>query len=94
MRIDKVNWITAHNYGKPKWHSVSTSLRWKQKIWGLNIVSQNVPQNTNYSTKIADLGIIFKVTSYTDTSYCIQILWELGKYAIPFCFFAHPVHVY
>ena len=21
MCIDKVNWITAHNYGKPKWHS-------------------------------------------------------------------------
>ena len=20
MRIDKVNWITAHNYGEPKWH--------------------------------------------------------------------------
>ena len=42
MRIDNVNWITAHNYGKPKWHSFSPSLNWKGKILGLDIVSQNV----------------------------------------------------
>ena len=29
-----------------------------------------------------------EVTSYTDTSYCIQILWEV--YAVPF-FMGHPV---
>ena len=43
MHIDKVNWITAHNYGKPKWHSFSPSLSYKMKILGLDIVSQNVP---------------------------------------------------
>ena len=25
MRIDKVKWITAHNCGKPKWHSFTGS---------------------------------------------------------------------
>ena len=43
MRIDKVKWITAHNYGQPKWHSFTPSLSWKRKILGLDIVSQNVP---------------------------------------------------
>ena len=33
MHIDKVNWITAHNYGKPKWHSFSPSLSCKGKFW-------------------------------------------------------------
>ena len=27
MRNVKVNWITANNYGKPKWHSFSRSLK-------------------------------------------------------------------
>ena len=26
MRIDKVKWITAHNYGQQKWHSFTPSL--------------------------------------------------------------------
>ena len=43
MHIDKVNWITAHNYGKPKWHSFIPSFIWKGEILDLNIVSQNVP---------------------------------------------------
>ena len=35
-------------------------------------------KNTD-QTKIADLGMIFsgEFTSYTDTSYCINILWEI-----------------
>ena len=37
------NWITAHNYGTPEWHSFSPSLSWKGEILGLDIVSQNVP---------------------------------------------------
>ena len=43
MRVDQVNWITADNYGEPKWHLFSPSLSWKAKIWGLDIASQNVP---------------------------------------------------
>ena len=27
MRIDQVNWITAHNYGEPKWHLFSPCLK-------------------------------------------------------------------
>ena len=34
MRIDKVNWITAHNYGKLKWHLFSPSLSWKGESFG------------------------------------------------------------
>ena len=43
MRIDEVNWITAHIQGKPKWHSFTPSLSWKGEILDLDIVSQNVP---------------------------------------------------
>ena len=37
--IDNVNWITAHNYGKQKWHSFSPSLKLilTGNILGLNI---------------------------------------------------------
>ena len=42
MRIDKVEWITAHNCGKPNMEFTSC-LSWKVKIWGLDIASQNVP---------------------------------------------------
>ena len=42
MHIDKVKWITARSCGKPKWHSFTSSLGWKGKIWGLDIVSQHV----------------------------------------------------
>ena len=41
--IDIVKWITAHNCGKPTWHSFKTSFSWKGKILGVDIVSQNVP---------------------------------------------------
>ena len=41
--IVRVNWITAHNCGRPKWHSFMSSLSWKGKLCGLNIVSQNGP---------------------------------------------------
>ena len=43
MRIDKVKWITAHNYGKPKWHSFKPSFSWKGEFFYLSIVSQNLP---------------------------------------------------
>ena len=59
-------------------------------MWGLNIVSQTVQLKTNYWTKIADLGVIIssrEVTSYTDTNYCIHILWEVS----PSVFLGHPV---
>ena len=50
MCIDKVEWISAHNYDKPKWHSCTPSFSWKGKILDLDIVSQNVlhrKQTTN-----------------------------------------------
>ena len=68
MRIDKVEWITAHNCGKPKWHAFTPSLSWKGKSLGLYIVSQNVPSKTTTEPKLVILVSFFsgKVTSYTD----------------------------
>ena len=43
MHIDQVNWITAYNYGEPKWHLFGHSSIWIGKILGLDIASQNVP---------------------------------------------------
>ena len=34
MHIDKVNWITAHDYGKPKCHSFSPSFKLKMENMG------------------------------------------------------------
>ena len=43
MRIDKVEWITAHNCGKPKMEFIHVLFKLTGKIWGLDIASQNVP---------------------------------------------------
>ena len=64
--------LAAHNYGKPKLHSLSPSVTWKKEIWSLDIVSQISNKDR---TKIADLALIFLI-HYTDTSYCIHTLWE------------------
>ena len=82
MRTDKVNWITAHNYGKPKYHSFSPNLSCKGKILVLDIVSQNVPyKKQTTEPKLLILVSFFsgEVTSYTDISYCIHILWEVCR---------------
>ena len=34
MRIDKVNWITAHSYDQLKWHSFTPSLKLKMEDLG------------------------------------------------------------
>ena len=91
MRIDKVKWITARSCGKPKWHSFASCSGWKGEILELDIASQNVPyRKQDTEPKLLILVSLFsgEVTSYTDTSYCIHILWEV--YAFPF-FMGHPV---
>ena len=92
MRIDQVNWITAHNYGEPKWHFFSPSLSWKakKKKMGLDIASQNVPyrkQTTEQKLLILVSFCSGEVTSYTDISYCIHILWEVSRsvFSGPLC---------
>ena len=66
--------------GKPKWHSLMPSLSWKGKSLGLDIVSQNVPWKTNYWTNWSWFHFSSReVSSYTDTSYCIYILWEVCR---------------
>ena len=44
MHINKVNWNTVHNYGKPKWHSFSPSLGWKGIIWALTLSHKMSPR--------------------------------------------------
>ena len=42
MRIDKVKWITAHNCGKPKWHSFTLSLSWLPTLFNLSYLYMNL----------------------------------------------------
>ena len=84
MRIHKVNWITAHNYGMLQWNLLSSHY-FKLKR---DIVSQNVPKKTNYWTKIADLGIIFLRRSYIILWY--QLLHLHIVPSIPFLFYGPP----
>ena len=90
MRIDKLKWITAHNCGKPKWHSFTPSLNWNGKIVGpRHCLTKCALENKTTGPKLLIFASIFsgEVTTYTDTSYCIHILWEV--YAVPF-FYGPP----
>ena len=83
--VNNARWqITAHSCGKLKWHSFTSSLSRKGKMFGLDIVSQNVPFKTNYWTKIADLGTIF-LRSYLILWY--QLLHPHIVRSMPFHFF-------
>ena len=80
MRIDKVKWMTAHNCGKQKWHSFMLSLSWKGKFWVLTLSHKICPRK-----QITELKLVILVsylsgefTSYTDTNYCIHLLWEVS----------------
>ena len=78
MRIVQINWITAHNYGEPKWHLCSPSLSWKGKNWASTLPHKMCPRKKTTEPKLLILVSFFsgEVTSYTDTSYCIHILRE------------------
>ena len=91
MRIDKVNWITAYNCGKPKWHSFTHSLSWKGKFGVSTLSHKMCPRKQTTEPKLVILVSFFsgEVTSNTDTSYCIHILREVN--AGPFFFLGHPV---
>ena len=57
------------------------SLSWKGKKLDLDIVSQTCPRKQTTEPKLLILVTFFsgEVTSYTDTSYCIYILWEVSR---------------
>ena len=74
MRINKVNWITAHNCGKPKWHSFTTSLRWKGKFWASTLSHKMCPRK-----QTTELKLLILVTFFSDTSYCIHIMLEVCR---------------
>ena len=93
MRFDKLEWITARSCGTPKWNSFVSSLGWKGKILGQDIVLWNVPQKTNYWTKIADLGIIFSREKLPHTLKPVIASIYCGNYAVPF-FMGHLVLIH
>ena len=75
MRIDKVNWITAHIYCKPKCHSFSPSLSWKEKTFGpRHCLTKCALENKVLNQNCWPWYNFFsgEVTSYFDTSYYIQ----------------------
>ena len=78
-RIDKVKWITAHNGGKPKWYSFTPNLSWKETMWVLTLSHKMCPRKQTTEPKLVIMVSLFsgEVTSSTDTSYCIHILWEV-----------------
>ena len=87
MRIDKVKWITVHNCGKPKWHS----FKLKRDSPPSTLAHKMGPRKQTTEPKLLILVSFFsgEVTYYTDTSYCIHIIYY-GKYAVPFFSFGPP----
>ena len=82
MCIDKVKWITAHNCGKPKWHSFTPKLSWKGKIWGArHCLTKCALQNKLLNQNCWSSLFSGEVTSYTDTSYCTHTSWEVCRSA-------------
>ena len=90
MRIDKVNWITAHNNGNPKLHSISTTLSWKGNIWAstlshqmcsieIKLLNQNFWSWYHFSQEKLPHTLIPVIAS----TYC-------ERYAVPGFFFSGP----
>ena len=65
-------------------------------IWGLNIVSQNVPYKTNYTEPKLVIMVSFfsEDTSSTDTIYCIHILWEVFHFIFYWATLYRPIRLY
>ena len=94
MHIDKVNWITAHNCGKPKWHSFSPKFKLKKENFGPRHCLTKCAQETNYWTKIADLGIILLRKNYFIYWYQLlhpHIVGSTCIHTVPFLL-GHPVY--
>ena len=79
MRIDKVKWITAHNYGRPKYHAFTSSLGWNVTFFALTLSLKMGPRKQTTEPKLLILVSFFsgEVTPYTDTSHSIHILWDV-----------------
>ena len=89
MRIDKVNWIIAHNYGKPKTHSFKPSLSWNGKFWTSTLSHKMCPRKQTTEPKCwswyhfsQEKIHVHVCTSSTDISYCIHIMGS-----VPFHFY-------
>ena len=89
MRIDKVKWITAHNCGKPKWHSFTL----KREDFGswhclTKCALENKLLNRNCWSwyHFSQEKLPHTLIPVSASTYC-------GKYAILF-FLGHPVYDY
>ena len=80
--------IAAHNCGKPNWHSFTPSWNWEEKSWASTLYT-TCALKISYWTKLLILVSLFsgEVTSLTDISCCIHILWEVCRSV----FMGHPV---
>ena len=52
MRIEKAEWITAHNCGKPKWHSFTHTLSWKEKFGASTLSHKMCPRKQTTEPKL------------------------------------------
>ena len=77
----EVKWITAHSCGKQKWNSFASSLGWKGKVWNSTLSHKICPRKQTTEPKLLILVSFSsgEVTSYTNTSYYIHILWEVCR---------------
>ena len=66
MHIDKVNWITAHNYGKPKYHSFTPSLSWKGNFGASTLSHKMCPRK-----QTTDPNLLILVSFFSEDSVFI-----------------------
>ena len=52
MAIDKVIWINAHNCGRPKWHSFTSSISWNGKFWASTLSDKMRPRKQTTEPKL------------------------------------------
>ena len=79
-RFNRVKWITAHNCGKPKWHSFKPGFALKRGNFGpRHCLTKCTLENNLLNQNCWSWYHFFsgEDTSSTDTSYCIHILWEI-----------------
>ena len=88
MRIDEVNWITAHNYGEPKWHLFSPSLRWKGNFWASTLPRKMCPIENKLLIQICWSWYHFSQEKLLHTLIPVISSTYCGKYPVPFFFWA------
>ena len=92
MHIDKVNWITVRNYGKPKWHSFSPSSSWKGKFWASTLSGKMCPRKQTTELKLLSLVSFFFRRRYLIFWY--QLLHPCIMGSMPFRFYWATLYIH